>query len=173
MKKDGYFRDIYGNELPRTQFEYVRDHLGYRIEMQRATFPKTVSRDEELIIEADLINRGFSAIHNPRPVYFVLIDADGRVTELPVENADPRKWQPYSPGDENFEPLIHELSIRSKLPDNIKPGWYQLGLWMPDASETIRKDSRYAVRFANRDIPWWTDDNGRYGANILGSIQLF
>jgi hypothetical protein len=31
-----------------------------------------------------------------------------------------------------------------------------LGLWMPDADESIQMDSRYAVRTSNRDFPWWT-----------------
>lgn len=170
---DGYFRDIYGNEMPRTQFEYIQDHLGYRIEMQMAKFSKTVSKNDDLIVETELINRGFSAIHNPRPVCFVLIDPDGCVTEFPVKNANPQKWQPYNPENEDFKPLVHKFSIKSKLPDDIKPGWYQLGLWMPDASKILRKDSRYAIKVANRDIPWWIDDKGNYGVNILGVIQLF
>ena len=169
---DGYFRDASDSEVPRTQFEYIRDHLGYRMEIQRATFPSVMRPDDELVVETELINRGFSTIHNPRPVYFVLIDTDGRVTEFPVKDADPRKWQPYEPDDEDYKPLIHKIGIRSKMPDSLKPGWYQLGLWMPDAYESVCMDPRYAVRTANRDVPWWTDDDLRYGINTLGLIHL-
>jgi hypothetical protein len=91
---DGYFEDASNNDVPRTQFEYIRDHLGYRIEMQRATFPDAMPVGGKLAVEAELINRGFSVIHNPRAVYFTLTDAQGRVVEFPVKDADPRKWQP-------------------------------------------------------------------------------
>jgi hypothetical protein len=167
---DNYFRDASGNEVPRTQFEYIRDHLGYRIEMQRATFPGAISVGGKLSVEAELINRGFSTFHNPRPVYFILIDSDGSVTEFPVKDADPRKWQPYKPGDENYKPLVHKISINSKLPNSLDSGWYQLGLWIPDDYESLRMDPRYAVRVANGDVPWWTGSG--YGINILGVIQL-
>lgn len=167
---DGYFKDASGNETPRTQFEYIRDHLGYRIEMQRVTFPGVINTGGELAVEAELINRGFSTIHNPRPVLFVLIDIDGRVAEFPVRDADPRKWQPYQPGDADYKPLTHKISIKSQLPDSLKPGCYQLGLWMPDAYGSLRVDPRYAVRFANQNVPWWTDADGGYGINILAHV---
>ncbi|MFC1713772.1 DUF4832 domain-containing protein [Candidatus Poribacteria bacterium] len=169
---DGYFKDASGNQAPRTQFEYIRDHLGYRIEMQRATFPNIMQVSGELTVEAELINRGFSTIHNPRQVYFVLIDTNGRVVQFPVKDADPRKWQPHEPGDESYEPLTHKISIRAQLPDSLEPGWYQLGLWMPDSYKSLRMDSRYAVRVANRNVPWWTDADRGYGINILGVVQV-
>ncbi len=168
----GYFKDASGNETPRTQFEYIRDHLGYRIEMQSATFPGVMQAGGELTVEARLINRGFSTIHNPRPVYFTLIDTDGRVVEFPAKDTDPRKWQPHEPGDEDYEPLVHRIGIKFQLPDNLEPGWYQLGLWMPDSYESLRMDPRYAIRVANRNIPWWTDADRGYGINIIGVVQL-
>jgi len=169
---DGYFSDTSGNQMPRTQFEYIRDHLGYRIEIQRAKFPSATRAGEKLTVEAELINRGFSAIHNRRPVYFALMDVDGRVMELSAEDAHPHEWQPYEPGDEDYRPLTHKISIKSQLPGNMKPGWYQLGLWMPDVNESLRMDPRYAIRVANRDVPWWTNDDLCYGVNILGMIQI-
>ena len=59
-----------------------------------------------------------------------------------------------------------------RLPPGVAPGWHQLGLWMPDEAERLRPDPRYAVRVANRDAPWWIDDDGRYGVNILGVVQV-
>ena len=167
-----YFRDASGNQVARTQFEYIRDHLGYRIEIQRATFPGVISKGGKLTAEAELINRGFSTIHNPRPVYLVLIDVNGSVAEFAVKDADPRKWQPYEPDDEDYKPLIHRIGIEVQLPDTLKPGWYQLGLWMPDGLESLQLDSRYAIRVSNRDLPWWTGDDYTYGVNILGVTQI-
>lgn len=169
---DGYFEDANGYEVQRTQFEYITDHLGYRIEMQRAIFSKTANIGGEVTVAAELINRGFSTIHNPRPVYFVLINNDGEIFEFPVEDSDPRKWQPHKPGDKDCGPLTHKISAKISLPDNLRAGWYQLGVWMPDKYESIRMDPRYALRVANRDVSWWTDANCSYGVNILGLIQI-
>ncbi len=169
---DGYFKDADGSDVPRTVFEYVTDHLGYRLEMQKAIFPAVMMAGSVLTIDAELINRGFSAIHNPLPVHFVLIDTEGKVFEFPINDADPAKWQPFQPGDEDYKPLTHKISIKEHLPLEIKAGWYQVGLWLPDAYDSLRLDPRYAIRFANRDIPWWADIDGNYGINIIGVIEI-
>lgn len=169
---DAYFTDSKHNDVTRTQFEYICDHLGYRLELQRATFPESVKIGGVLKVEVELLNRGFGVIHNPRPVYFVLIDGDNSVVEFQAVDADPRTWQPYQLDDSESKPLIHKFGIQSGLPCEIEPGWYQLGLWLPDAYESLRMDARYAVQVSNRDAPWWTDSDGRYGVNILGLIQI-
>jgi hypothetical protein len=168
---DGYFEDDSGSEVARTQFEYLRDHLGYRLELQQARFPGEARAGGGFRVEVELMNRGFSVMHNPRPVYLVLIGRDG-VAEFPVKEADPRKWQPYQPGDPEGEPLVHKLGLSSRLPRRLKPGRYRLGLWMPDACPSLRRDARYAVRVANRDVPWWVDADGFYGVNVLGEVQI-
>ena len=49
---------------------------------------------------------------------------------------------------------------------------YKIGLWMPDASESLAMDPRYAIRVANAGVPWWTDTGGKYGINIIGSCEV-
>jgi hypothetical protein len=70
-----------------------------------------------------------------------------------------------------YKPLTHTIegNISTKQIEN---GEYMLGLWLPDADESIRMDSRYAVRTANRDVSWWTTGDGRYGVNILGTVTI-
>lgn len=169
---DGYFEDDSGIAVLRTQFEYIRDHLGYRLELQSASFPLTVEPGSVLPVKVQLVNRGFSVIHNPRPVYFVLIDDNDRVIEFRVEDTAPRTWQPFQPGDETYQPLVQKIEDQISVPTDLELGRYRLGLWMPGASQSIRMDSRYAVRVANRDVPWWTNAEGGCGVNILGEIQM-
>ena len=83
--------------MPRTQFEYIRDHLGYRLELQRMRLPRTTRASVPFDVRIELINRGFSTLHSPRPVIVVLIDSDDRVFEFPASEADPRMWQPFAP----------------------------------------------------------------------------
>ncbi|MDQ1256741.1 MAG: hypothetical protein QG656_1341, partial [Candidatus Hydrogenedentes bacterium] len=169
---DGYFQDAVGGEMARTPFEYIRDHLGYRIELRWAAFPGGKCPGIPFGVRVTLINRGFAAFPNPRPVYFILIRDGQCVAEWPVPEADPRTWQPFAPGDETYAPLEHTIAAECEIPQGTEPGEYLLALWMPDGREPLRNDPRYAVRTANRDTPWWTDAHGTYGANILGTIWV-
>ena len=168
---DGYFQNAFGDTVARTQFEYITDHLGYRIELQKAVFPKIVKLDNILSIEVNLINRGFATFINPRPVYFVLINTSGDIVLKQKTDANPQTWQPYKPCDTDYKPLMHsiEVDISTKQIEN---GEYMLGLWLPDADESIQLDSRYAVRVANRDVPWWITADDKYGVNILGTVNI-
>ncbi|MGL4941826.1 MAG: DUF4874 domain-containing protein [Thermoguttaceae bacterium] len=172
---DGWFCDAFGNPVVRSQFEYITDHLGYRLELQGATFSDKVKSDETFDIAINLINRGFSAPINPRPIFITLIDADGNVTPLKT-TANPRTWQPYQPNDANHTPLVHRIEGEWRLPEEIKPGHYKVGLYMPDPYEKIGADSRFAIRVANRNSMWWTQQNATsrdsYGINVLGSIEV-
>lgn len=168
---DGYFFDANDHEVPRNVFEYIRDHLGYRLELQTAAFPRRIRAGQPLKIGASLINRGFATLYNPRPALFVLIAPDGRIVEMPT-GADPRRWQPTDPGDALHRPIPHELTAERILPRDMSPGVYRLGLWLPDGSASLRQRAAYAIRLANRDVPWWTLDHDRYGINVLGEIEV-
>ncbi len=169
---DGYFEDADGNTVPRTQFDYIRDHLGYRIELREARFPDSAKPGEPVAIEVDLVNRGFSTFINPRPVYFVLIDRAGSVVHTQRTEANPRDWQPHAPDDPEFTPLTHTVKAHVTIPKGLPNGACMLGFWMPDASEHLQRDARYAVRAANRDVPRWTRHAKASGANILGLIEV-
>ncbi len=168
---DGYFIDAMGDTMVRTQFEYITDHLGYRIELQEARFTARLRAGDTFKAKIRLINRGFSTFINPRPVYLTLMDIHGKLMKISVE-ADPRLWQPYTPGDPEYIPITHEITVNYTLPDDLAPGWYELGLWLPDEAESLQNDARYAVRVANRDVPWWTTADGEYGINLLGAIEI-
>jgi len=167
---DGYFESDGGQRVLRTQFEYLRDHLGYRIELRSAKLPRSIRARHDATVHVRLVNRGFSVIHNPRPVLVVLIDAQGRVARVCDTKADPRTWQPFAPGDPTFAPLEHVVSATFRT--DPETGEYRLGLWLPDAAESLRYDPRYAIRVANRDVPWWTDGDGGYGINVLGAVMV-
>lgn len=167
---DGYFEDATGGPVARTIFEYIRDHLGYRLELQRARFARTVERGQPLEVEVSLINRGFSIPHLPRPVAMVLVDGEGRAVARAATDADLRHWQPFAPGDEAFTPLTH--TVRAALrTDGLNAGTYRLGLAMPDAHASLRGDPRYAIRVANGDVPWLVAEGG-LGVNVLGEVAV-
>jgi len=184
-----YFVDGLGRETRRTVFEYIRDHLGYRLEAQTTSFPKTIRPGDILPFEMELVNRGFSVPHNPRPVILTLIREEDMITHT-IQGSDPRTWQPHETHEthETHEPhdpgkdsgnagagdrsLLHQIQACLPIPKKVSSGWYKIGLWLPDSSKRLEKDPRYAIRLANRDIPWWKDVDNQYGVNILGVIQI-
>lgn len=162
-----YFTNRDGSKAERTVFDYIRDHLGYRIELQEISAPATWTAGKAHPVEVSLINRGFSTLFNEHPVYLVLIDETGNVCCPTLTDASVRDWQPHRPGDPAYTPLTHYIRAKVELPGNLPKGTYRLGLWMPDGSESLRHNSRFAIRCANGDVEWQVTPDGRYGINVL------
>ncbi len=171
---DGYFEDAKGKYVERTIFEYIRDHLGYRLELRGAEYAECVSKDKKFDVMIRLVNRGFAAPINPRVMYLVLIDRNKNVYIVSQSDTDIRKFYPCKP--EHRQRLAPEYKIRfavnSESLSNLPRGFYKIGIWLPDKYESIRYDARYAIRFANRDVDWWVDGQGRYGINVIGELEL-
>jgi hypothetical protein len=166
---DGWFEDAFGAPVARVWFDYLRDHLGYRLEAREAKWPRPLAANAPWTFELVLVNRGFAAPVNPRPAMLLFIPRRGTPIEVPLA-ADPRTWQPFEPGDREFKAVRHTVSFRGALPA-MPPGDYSIALWLPDAAPALRLNPHYAIRLANRDTTWWTDEAGRYGANILGLVS--
>jgi hypothetical protein len=169
---EGYFEDALGRPAERTEFEYIRDHLGYRIELQDASWPGRLAVSKKLDFDCKLINRGFATMHNPRPVRLVLINERDEAWAFDLPGVDCRAWQPFAPGDPHFEPLVHTIKATVPVPANLEPGRYRLGIWLPDRSRTIELNPAFAVRLANRDTRWWVSADAQYGVNVLGELEL-
>ena len=125
---EAYFRDEQGRHVWRSYYEYIRDHLGYRIELQSFEYEIAEGRLKGKI---RLINRGFSAPVNFRKVFFIL--GEERI-EL---DTDLRRW--YSGAEQC---LTFDLALPA-------PGEYETGLWLPDNSEVLKNRREYAIRCAN------------------------
>ena len=139
--------------------ETIRRSLGYRLVLKEATLPQSLRAGETLSLNVRLTNQGFAAMYNPRPLIIVLLGQGGGRYEAPVTNIDPRRW---AAGQEQT------VNVSINLPANIPPGTYRLGLWLPDASSSLRNSPAYAVRFANANV--W---DAATGVNILtSSLQI-
>jgi len=162
-----YFTDKNGKTVKRSIFDYLRDHLGYRIELQKFELPVKVAQKSKLAVKFSLINYGFSAPVKPRKCYLVLRHKGGDFFPLSTK-INVRKWQPFKPGDKEFRPLEHRYELSIDLPDYISSGEYQVGIWLPDSSSTLRNDPRYAMRLANRSVTW----EPKWGINLIGKIEV-
>ncbi len=162
------FSPDYFDGASRTAFEYIRDHLGYRLEALRSSFNNVVRPGGKLHIELELINRGFAAPVNPREICFVLGHASGENFEIPT-GVNAQTLQPYRPGDPGFRPLTHRISVDAAIPADMQKGEWTLTLWMPDGRESLRLRPDYAVRLAN-NVEWY--DMGGRGVSRLGSVLV-
>ena len=162
---DNYFIDSTGNNVSRSAFDYIRDHLGYRLELQKLVVSDSWSIDKKNHVELTLINRGFSVVHGKYDVYLSLINQNGNVYMMRVDS-NPEDWQPYMPGDKECQPLIHTISGDFILPKDIEIGKYKLGLMITDSSSRLKFNPGYSIRCAN-DIEWWIGPENKYGINIL------
>lgn len=168
----GYFSKKDGSVVERTVFDYIRDHLGYRLELQEMTAPEVLSSNGTNPVEISLINRGFSTLFNEHPVYLVLVDEKGTVCYSVLTNADVKDWQPYQPEDTSCTPLVHKITADMQIPADLSKGTYRLGLWIPDGSARLKENNRFAVRCANSDTQWWISPDGKYGINILTTVNI-
>ena len=168
---DSYFRKKDGTKVKRNVFDYIRDHLGYRIELQSLQLPSKFVSGKENVLKLSLKNRGFATVFGEHPVYFVLIDDAGEVTEFPAD-ANPKNWQPFEPKDSTYTSLTHTVDVSLELPASLTAGTYKLGLWIPDGSERLRYNPRYAIHCANGDTDWWISKDGKYGVNVLTAVEV-
>jgi len=166
-----YFKSYSNNIVQRPLFDYIRDHLGYRIELQQLMLPAKRPDNSPIHLKLELINRGFSTVKQPCSVSFVLIDPTGMVYELPSD-ADPTTWQPFASGDVNFKPVSYFIEYQGKLPLHLIPGKYKLGILIADASTALQYDFRYDIRCANGNVGWWISRDKKYGINVLTSLTI-
>lgn len=162
---DNYFTKSNGDNVTRSAFDYIRDHLGYRIELQKLVTDASWSRNKANHLNLTLVNRGFSTVYGKYDVYFALIDSNSSIY-LNKVNCNPEDWQPYMPGDSSYKPLLHSIDGEFIIPDNLDSGEYKLGLIITDSSERLKFNPKYSIRCAN-DIRWYVGSENRYGINIL------
>lgn len=147
----------------RTAFEYIRDHLGYRIAVPEARFDEEARPGGPFSAEITLTNDGCSAPIHSRPLLFVLTDGE-KCLAFPSD-LDVRDLQPTTPGHR----AGLTATLRATLPDDIAPGAYRLACWLPDREERLRDRPEYAMRLAS-DLP--VEIIGGRLLHLLGDVTI-
>jgi hypothetical protein len=135
-------------------YDEIRRRLGYRFELQAAEHTANPIRGETFTLHAQITNTGFAVPVNARPVYAVMTDGTSWIN-WPIPS-DPRQWTPG---------VRQTLSSAVTLPASLPPGTYTVGLWLPDAANSLMPDPRYAMRLAYSGV--W--DNG---VNVLTTVTI-
>ena len=141
-----YFTDAASNHVWRSYYEYIRDHLGYRIVLESADVTIVGRRVKA---EIELRNHGFSSPVNPRPVLLVMKSGLNRLElEFPTSI---QRWEGNG--------VKQRLSLEVEMPTNAPTGEYDIGFSLPDMY--LKDRDEYAIRCANplrfSDCTNWLD----------------
>jgi hypothetical protein len=172
-----YFSKATGEPFDRSVYEYIRDHLGYRLRLTSATFGGNAG--STLPVTLNIVNDGFSAPHSERTPYLVLLDGDGDRVKEQALPADWTTWQGLGSSETAAEPRTQPIYTVEGALDltGLAAGTYSLGLWLPDSHDgnmhdgvisqpDLKSDAKYAVRLANGDITW------RNGVNVIATVTV-
>lgn len=96
---ESYFKDAEGNEVVRSFYEFVRDHLGYRLNLQSESTVE--AKNGNLEYNLTITNTGFATVINPKEVYLVLVSGDGQVAKEIKLDVDPKTWIPSTNEEPN------------------------------------------------------------------------
>lgn len=132
-------RRYFKNAPFRSAFEYIRDHLGYRLTLEKLELSADVAPGRKFTAKARVKNCGFAAPVNRREAYFVLIAPDGKAMEFP-SGFDCRGLASESE---------REIAVSAIVPCDAPAGPYRVALWLPDDSKSLRYRPEYAIAFAD------------------------
>lgn len=139
-----YFKDKDGNAVERSVFEFVRDHFGYRLELQNANVTGLAKKGNSVDVEVNLANYGFSAAFNINSG-FAIIDDKGNVVGK-VSAGNPNDWNSRNPNNYNDSGLlIHNVKAKITLPE--ASGKYTIAFFAENSAGTT-------VNFANSNIEY-------------------
>lgn len=165
--EESYFMEN-GVQAPRSFYQFVRDHLGYRLNVKSANLSPGPGN---MTFNIELSNTGFAAVHNPKNVYLVLIDEnDNIIQEARLGDANPQNWQPWEKGAPEIL-LTHFISGTVMAPTT---GTYKVGVLISDAKESLKDMPEYQIKFAldNNKVTHWTNAAKTRIVNILGEITF-
>ncbi|MDR2564001.1 MAG: DUF4874 domain-containing protein [Prevotellaceae bacterium] len=164
---DDYFKNDEQETVSRSFYDFVRDHLGYRLNLLDSS--KITAEGSTLKYDLKLSNTGFATVLNPKPVYLVFInESNSVVKEILLTDVNPHDWQPFDPAVKSYEALIHSISgsVNTAL-----SGKHKVGIWIPDGQSPLVHNNRYDLKFAPSDlVSHWTDAESKYTVNVIGEL---
>ena len=122
-----WFLDENGQVTWRNCYEFIRDHLGYKIVAKELSVNWTANATDKVKVDMSLVNYGFAAAFNMESG-FAILDKDGKVISETVAG-EPSKWYNRDP-DKPFsiEVLTHALSAELDAPT--EKGEYRLAFFL-------------------------------------------
>lgn len=138
--------------------ENIKRNLGYRLVLQEATLPVVVKKNTSFNCSFKLVNKGYAAPFNPRPVELIFRDLASKKVYVLRCKSDAQFW--YSGN------IVVNESVM--IPKEFKPGKYELLLNLPDKFTSLYGKPEYSIRLANENV--WEADGGYNKLNHIVTI---
>lgn len=143
-------------------YDTITRHLGYRLAIRSVTTRVAADPGELLPFHITMQNDGWGKVFNRRPIHLIL-SSGGTEYVIPLSN-DARRALPLGGSSTTME-------FTPRIPDDIDPGLYQVYLALPDPSDEIADDPRYAIRLANQGL--WENGVHNLGFSVaIGEAGL-
>lgn len=138
-----WFKDKEGNDIERSMFEFIRDHLGYYLKAETA---EAVVDEESVNVDVTMKNYGFAAPIGLKSIDLVMLDADGNEADR-VKACELNELQPGE-----------EVTIQKTFAKPEADGRYTLAI-------DIRAKDGTPARLAN-------DSEFVNGYNVMGDVEV-
>ena len=129
---ESFFKDAEGNEVVRSFYDFVRDHLGYRLNLKSES--KAEAKSGNLEYDLTITNTGFATVINPKEVYLVLVSQDGQVVKEFKLDTDPKSWIPATDQEPN---QAAKYTIKGSVEAGVT-GTNKEGIWMTEKAEDLK-----------------------------------
>lgn len=150
-----WFVDNNGNSVKRNPYEFLKDHLGYRLSAVGGHVKGECSKGSPINIELNLKNYGFAAAYMLSSGFAIL---DSNFKEVAsVKAGNPEKWYSHAPNNSATSTVLtHTVNANIKLPS--KSGKYYVAFYLKN---TMNDRARLSNKLSFQN-----------GYNVLFSFNL-
>lgn len=147
---------VYKNKT--SDFQFIRNRLGYRLVLRGSRLTKTVAQGDNLQLEFDIENVGFGNITRKQNIYLVIADKNDNVKSITKTNLSEKSL---------LSKTTKTLSITEQIPSNFAEGSYKAYLKILSSYEAETSLLR-SIKLANNGNIY----NEKVGANLLGEFSV-
>lgn len=122
-------------------YDYISNHLGYRLSLKEAVLPERVSEGSNVKVEFTLKNTGFACLSKKCNIQLA-VKTKSDVSYYPVNSADLRRVYPNS--DYHFNAKIN-------LPEDFEKQAIRIGLVISEKSNTEDARTTQCIELANKE----------------------
>ncbi|MGJ5814227.1 DUF4874 domain-containing protein [Paludibaculum fermentans] len=138
----------------------LMNKVGPAISLVRASLDRPFLQGSTSTLTLAFRNTGYSRLFSAKPMYFVLVDADGNAVDSSIFTPVPISYDLRQLAALNGQ---GSTSVEIAMPRTVHSGSrYQGALWIPDADEQLARMPEYNYLLNNVGVP-----NPRTGLNIL------
>ena len=133
-----WFLDDKGNTVNGNPFDFLRDHLGYRIVAEQASVNWSGNSSDKIAVSMTFKNYGFAAAFNMISGFAILDSENNVVSEIAA--GEPKTWYNRDP-DEPSSPHVLTHTVSAELDGIKKKGTYKVAFYLRNTMGTYARIS--------------------------------